>query len=562
MIHPLNVTAQGLEAHVGSSAIASRQRYLRVALAVAAMLGLIPRIYVARVRRIEYDAFWDLFIAMQDRRQNFLDEVKAGSHPLLFHLIMRGVYHLGHSHLVYRMPGILATIGTAFLIGLIVKRISGSAVFAVLATLASTFAGVSIEMAVSMRPYPIAVFFVVLSFYYLLEVVELPEGSAAWKACAPCCLAICLAILTDYCSVFYLAALFGLLILRIAFDATWRTRAAEWLPRHPVPVIALLLLPLLVTFYLLVTHFGARATSSAFYWIPGRESLPGFLVRSLHLELNLLTPIKVGSRDAALLFIALSAALAAAVGFLSRKRDKHPALTWAPILMLLLLLLELSAAAAAGRYPFGGELRHQYILGPFLNISFFVLAAQITNLLRTPVLRAAFATALLIGIGVVSYRDWRTMPIARAELFAQDYRDFRDAVGHSDLICVDAYSLIGYFGLTNDWHWKFKGNYHTGIQPFILYMTTSPTGEQVLVLRNHFQWNSDLNDPVTYLIMAKELRLLGQTRMSLFHLAQVPDAMSWPEREASIERLADQQGLSVDKAFSLPGGMGAVFELK
>lgn len=562
MTDPLNPPAQNLAAESGTSPHAREQWYLPLLLAATALLGLIPRIYFASLNRIDYDAFWDLFIATQDRWRFFLEEAKVGAHPPLFHLIMRVVYHLGHSHLTYRMPGILATIGTAFLIGLIVKRVCGNRVFAVLATLAATFAGTSIEMSYSMRSYPVAVFFVVLSFYYLLEALELPAGRAALESCITCSLALTLAILTEYFSVFYLAASAGLIVLRLTFDAGWRGRLAQWLRLRPILAIFSVTLPFGVTIWLLLVHFGAHPVASNYYWVPSQESLFGFLTRSLHLELTLLTPIKAGSPVAALIVLALFAIFAAAVRFLTRKEDANPFVTWAPVLILLMLLLEIAGSATASRYPFGGELRHQFILSPFLFISFFVLAAGISNFLRGSALRTGFAVAMLSVVALFSYRDWLTTPRVPEELFAKDYIEFRRALGHSDLVCLDMYSLVAYFGHTHDWKWKSEWRYDKAMQPFIVYRTVSPSGEQVRIMHDRILWNWDLSDPVTYMILAEELRLSGQPKMTLFYLAQIPDKISWPEREASVERLADQQGLKVEKAVPLRDGMGVVFSLK
>jgi hypothetical protein len=562
MSHYFDATVHGLPAARDTPVFSSWQRHLPLMLAVAALLGLIPAIYFSGLRRIEYDAFWELFIATQDRWRDFVEEGRLGAHPPLFHLILRGVYHLGHSHLIYRMPCMLATVGTAFLIGVIVRRISGNAVFAVLATLASAFSGMTIEMAISMRSYPIAVFFIVLSFYYLLEAWELPEGREAWKSCAACSVALSLAILTEYFSVFYLAASFSLVVLRFTFDAAWRTRVTRWLEGKTGLVFAFFALPVLVTAYLLLVHFGEHQVNSTFYWVPSRESLAGFWARSLPLELSLLTPIKLASSGVALLMLALAMFLMAGVRFLTRKRDMTPFVTWAPVLILMMLLLQISTGAAVHRYPFGGQLRHQYILSPFLLVSYFVLAAQATKLLKRPAWRAACGTVMLAVVAVVSCVAWRDVPIAPQETFVKDYADFRSAVGHPDLICVDLFSLIGYFGLTHDWHWQSEWRYDKGLQPFIVYKTTSRGGEEVRVLRNKSQWNWNLKDPATYAVMAEELRFSGQTRMSLFYLEQIPDKIGWPEREASVERLADQHGLKVEKLFPLPKGMGAVFELK
>ena len=327
-------------------------------------------------------------------------------------------------------------------------------------------------------------------------------------------------------------------------------------------VLTSLALPVLVTTYLLLVHFGEHQVNSTFYWVPSRESLAGFWTRSFPLELSLLTPIRLACSEVALLMLALAMFLMAGVRFLTRKRDMTPFVTWAPDLILLMRLLQISTGAALQRYPFGGQLRHQYILSPFLIIGFFVLAAQVMKLLKRPAWRTACGTAMLAVVAVVSCEAWRAVPIAPQENFVKDYADFRSAVGHPDLICVDMFSLIGYFGLTHDWHWQSEWRYDKGLQPFIVYKTTSRSGEQVRVLRNKSQWNWNLKDPATYAVMAEELRFSGKTRMSLFYLEQIPDKINWPEREASVERLAGQQGLKVEKVFPLPKGMGAVFALK
>ncbi len=559
---PPGTTVDSLPAGRDAPVLRSWHRYLPLIMAGAALLGLIPAIYFSGLRRIEYDAFWELFIATQDRWRDFIEEGRAGAHPLLFHLILRGVYRLGHSRLLYRLPGMLATVGTAFLIGTVVRRISRNDVFAVLATLASAFSGMTIEMAISVRSYPIAVFFIVLSFCYLLKAWELPESREAWKSGAVCSVALSLAVLTEYFSVFYLIASLGLLFLRFALDAPWRGRVAGWLRGKTAWVIALLMLPVFITIFFLVVHFGEHQVNSTFYWVPDRESLPGFLARSLPLELNLLTPIRDASREAALMIVALGVLLMAAARFLTRKQDMNPLVTWAPILVLLMLLFQISIGAAVHRYPLGGELRHQYILSPFLIISFFVLAAQVTNLLESTAWRRAFGTATFAGVLLASCLAWRAVPIAPQEDFVKDYAEFRSAVGHADYICVDLFSLIGYFGQSHDWHWQPERSYDKALQPFVVYKVTSPTGEQVRVLRNKSQWNWNLKDPAAYAIMADELRVSGQTRMSFFHMEQIPDRISWPEREATVERLAGQQGLRVVQVFPLPTGMGAVFELK
>src|SRR5205807_1735173 len=70
--------------------------YVLVAIAGAA---LIPMVIRAVGETVDYDGFWHLFIASQDRWELFLFEYKNNAHPPLFMLLLRVPSLFGHSRL-------------------------------------------------------------------------------------------------------------------------------------------------------------------------------------------------------------------------------------------------------------------------------------------------------------------------------------------------------------------------------------------------------------------------------------------------------------------------------
>ena len=103
-----------------------------------------------------------------------------------------------------------------------------------------------------------------------------------------------------------------------------------------------------------------------------KETWPAFLLRNFQNFTNLFSPVHIQSRLSFLLVLAV-VGIGSALVFLKRRGEEHTAYSYRliPALFAGIIVLEMMILSLAGRYPFGGLTRHQYIAGPFLILAAF-----------------------------------------------------------------------------------------------------------------------------------------------------------------------------------------------
>lgn len=346
---------------------------LNLVLIAIALFTAIPRVILGATQYVEYDGYWHIFIAQQDRWRNFLWDYRVNAHPPLYYFALRAALWFGHSLLAYRAVSLITGIASVYLIGRLAAKMLSSPLIAALAALAFGLALPSIIISCEVRQYMLCVFFVLVSYSYFLDLLTSKETGAATKKRALFAIAAALACLSHYCAVFYLVALFLIAVLLIPIRQPrpwWRAASREVATFGPVFGIIC---------YEYVRHFGTRGMPwnhlMEFYYQPGGpESLREYILRNLQNTLNLFSPWPVQSHPLALAILAALLVLGLVTLYLVR-RAKEPknlfaiATVLAPALMLAGIML----AGALSKYPFGGFLRQQFVLFPFLVLCAFLL---------------------------------------------------------------------------------------------------------------------------------------------------------------------------------------------
>src|SRR5579863_5445882 len=149
-------------------------------LVAVALLAAVPRFYLGATEFIEYDGYWHIFIASQDNWHQFYKEYQANFHPPLFYLLLKVAMWFGRTPLVYRAISLLTGVAAVFVIGKIAERLSFNRYTSMVAALALGIALPSIIVSCEVRSYMLSVFFILLSFYYFLDVLE--NGAAKSRA--------------------------------------------------------------------------------------------------------------------------------------------------------------------------------------------------------------------------------------------------------------------------------------------------------------------------------------------------------------------------------------------
>ena len=261
-----------------------------------------------------------------------------------------------------------------------------SPIWAALAALAYGLALPSILISDEVRTYMMSAFLVQVSFYYFLDMVSMRSRILFAVTAA-------LACLTEYYALIYVGAVL-LFSLRPQIRMLLR-------------VLATFALILALPVWEYLSHFGTRSVAydhlPDFYFQPdSAESAIGFLLRNLRNELNCFSPLPVP--DGATFYVVLTALVIAAgvTGFLVRKNR-------AALVSLLLPFVMMSAimfGAVIRAYPFGGFLRQQYVLFPFLVVCPLLLLDR----LIAGVPRTAIAGLLAIGVAIVSFQNYQAWP--------------------------------------------------------------------------------------------------------------------------------------------------------
>ncbi|HEX4228848.1 MAG TPA: hypothetical protein VHZ07_09260 [Bryobacteraceae bacterium] len=528
-----------------------------LALILIAIIAAIPRLSMGASEHIEYDGYWHVFIAQQDNWNNFWREVYDNAHPPLFYLLLKLVIHLGRSLLIYRAISILSGALSVFLVGWIGRKVTGSKAWACEVALAYGLALPGIIISCEVRSYMLSVFFVLLSFSFLLDILSVEGGNQA-KARIGFSIGAILAVLSEYFAFFYIVPSLILLFAR-CLRLKFRRKPAS------LGLEACTTLPVVGTAYLLYQlHVHDRAGIfghlRAFYYdSSSKEQLSSYLLRNWENLVNLFLPFKVPNGVAAIgLFTAGLIGVALYV-FALRSDGSRSRGALVTILITLAMLAQIAIASVAGKYPFGGYLRQQFILFPFFVLCAGILAGRLTLFLQRDARRLALA-AVAIAIGAVSLNRFEEYPKVTQNVFRDQMRRFEEVAPEPATVYLDQVNLITFFLYHDDWQWSFLEGDHPA--PGIDVYRLRKGSRQMLVLRDRSKWNAQPDDSAVYSKLAIFLRTRQTAEVSVFSaraidpLGRFADVAA--ERRATVT-LASQEGICVQRLAVDPDGWYGVF---
>ena len=278
-----------------------------------ALAAAVPRLLLGASQFIEYDGYWHVFIAQQDNWDNFWADIYVNAHPPLYFLLLKVALHLGHSLMVYRSISLLTGIASVFLVGRIALKVTGSNIRAYQTALAYGLALPGIIISCEVRSYMLSVFFVLLSFSYLLDIPGSDTRRNEAKSRTGFAAGAILACLSHYFAFFYAGAAMALLLCRFAVR-TYKAEAASW--RAEAAVEAATSLPVVAVIYTLYkVHAGPLAQIQGhllpYYYDPaGHETVTAFLLRNWKNFVNLFSPFEIANDATAVGLLTLAARLA------------------------------------------------------------------------------------------------------------------------------------------------------------------------------------------------------------------------------------------------------------
>jgi hypothetical protein len=374
------------------------------------------RIYVGRPLPLGFDEEWQIFACSVRPLRAFLVELRGMAHPPFYYLWLRAILSVTNSLWSARALSLVSGVACIPLSYLCARRMGLSRAVALLGGLLWAIAPAAVAISIVTRAYSSSTALFLAAFACWLPSLRAPGEARPLAATA---LFSLLAMFTEYCALF---AVVGMLAPPLCAALARRDRElARRIVRTSWRLWATLLLGLVVLIVynrwsVQLAHYGHVKS-----FLPDDDGpLWRFFLRGESGDLRLLLSLPLGDGALAALSIAGTLALAWAC-WRALRRGGDLRRGAAPIALVFTTLI-IFLLSLKGLYPFGGHMRHQFVLFPLLVLC--LLSAVDAGLDALPKLRPV-ATAL--AFAAVAFWGWRALARPLAEDFGWDPRLYDDA---------------------------------------------------------------------------------------------------------------------------------------
>jgi len=347
-----------------------------------AFATLVIEMAVSADPRWGYDEAWHLYISTVSPWKKALEEAVVDAHPPLHYLFLAPLSWLGSSPLWCRLPSVAATVIAVPVWHFLLRRLGLSPVPALLGTYLLVTSFAFLEVGATVRAYSLGMLCLVVGLHAVAPLLPGAGRMPAVRQMLFVGFALSAAFWFMYAAVFVIAAL----CLAIALVVVWRDGIAALAPNRWVPRVGggnwLGLVALVVGNVVIFGWFiagyarrgGAAAEHTRMFMLDDGGSIVDFLLSGLSANAGWLLPqfgqTPAGTSVAAAMYWGI-AAVVLAMSFL-RHQPQRATLALAAFLATGLI----AGAGLARLYPFGGLVRHQYVLLPlYLLVICFLLDA-------------------------------------------------------------------------------------------------------------------------------------------------------------------------------------------
>jgi len=489
------------------------------------LLAFCLRMHFAAVWNLGYDETWHIFQAAAEPFRFFLVELKSETHPPLSHLLLRWLTPLHGAALWPRMVSIVPSLVTMLLTFRCALEMRISRPIAHLAVLILAVSTVDINIAACVRSYSLSTMLTLAAYLCLLRILRDPSQGQG-RAVGGFVGAALLAMWTTYCAGFVVGAALVVLALQGLRDpeflpALWRGSGTRG--RWP-ELLTLAGGAAAVAAYVRSTR-GLRMLGHVadLFPLPG-ESIAHFAWRGLVGTLDLFSPLPMAGREWALVTVGAYVASLTWLAFrylapASPHRDQQRG---SAILIQLQLWILLFFLATQELYPFGGRMRHQFVLFPFLLFLILFLLDEAYRRLRSRLGRSVLwlavgATAITVSAVALAgppVEEFSNPPLWRVEVEA-----VRRTMREGDAIYLGQFNSIGVFGNMREWRWIHRSRSKDRVDLF-----TVQKGEaRIAVMRDTQVWTVASPPDAPFLArLAQMMREHDLFAVWVFALPQAP----------------------------------------
>ena len=485
--HPCSLAGAPARASLLPAAAKSRLDWL--------VLGLLS-LYVAItltwrgvVQDIAFDESWHVFFGAISPWSKAIQEWARDTHPPLCSLLLKPIVSASHEPIWPRLLSIVPAVLQPYLWFGILRKLGIARPLAYASTVLLAVSHAFSDLGVVIRGYSLAAMFGMAACYWLLDAFPNSQPSRRSLALGIVCAGFAFA--TEYPAGMALTALSGGLLLVAWFDRGFTASVIRTVREHtewPERVFAMLAVLGVLGFY--GVTFALRDLVNTLRWFP--EEGQGFLeyaTAGMVLNLHYFSPLDLRDVPGATWIVLAMLAAAAVTGFLLARRDSPLSRRRAVVLFGAVLLVGGTATLGFLRkYPWGGEVRHQYMLVPFLHAVFILGVDEATRAFGRTRWPALISSVAILGLGIWTTLESRahfdTNEVQRGVL----WEDEKSAVFRADEttpVVLPNCSLIGLFAPHRD---ELDLCFDRSIDRWDVFHGGTP---ERLVLRPRYFWTVD-----------------------------------------------------------------------
>lgn len=504
------------------------------------IVALVLRLRAAQALTLHYDEHWHIFAAAAQPVRQFIAELRELAHPPLSYVALRLFLLFGDtgSYLSARLVSLVPGLLSLPVVYVCARRLQLGRLLSLLGVLLMALSPAHVLVSVVTRGYSLATLFILCAYAAFLERLRHPDRLGALYATFAFAM---LAMWTEYSAWFAVAAMAMVPLIAGQRRLFAERRALRWF------VASALLMLGYLTASVGIGSYGHIAP-----FLPDGGPLWRFALLAVARDLELFSLLHISLWAAAGVLIFSTVLLLPEVRAGLRK-DGDLARASAPIILVQLLGL-LFVLALIRIYPFGGEVRHQFVLFPFCLFSLLLLLDRVQRALH-PMLRCVAFAAMVFstitwGVSVSKKPlpeppNWLAEWPADAQLLLQ--------AASREPIYVTGYSAYGLSGSLPGLTFVAESSCGPRCQRFT---ATGRDGSQRTVLKDSGLWETPrFTDAFFAMHLVEVMVAAGQDTVWVYSLAAEPKAEDAP-RITSIYR---QLGLSATPGPKM--GIGEVWRI-
>jgi len=511
-----------------------------------------------------YDEAAHYYLATLRPDWKFFLGASTDAHPPLYYLIMRAFIQLGPEPIYARLPTMLSTIIAVPLFFALLRKIRIRTPVALATTIILAASFPFLDLGMTTRSYSLAVLLMLAAFWFWVGMIPGSKKKRPSRGAAIGSLAFfVLAFSILYATLFATMALFGSALLLMAVDGRARKQIYQaWKHNSHWPewLFFILAHAALLGWFMIGwgAHIGAEVPSHVvqFSLQPGQSPWQ-FLHHGLRLELALFAPLTSVTYELSDTVLDLGLLSILVVGLwvtvvnIRKQNYIRAILAFTPLLLTALLAF----LGIIGKYPFGGIMRHQYVLFPLLVI---LLGLALDTVWRWIGKLYVTAPLLLLVVGFAAYSSIQTLQAKNHlgeapgdDLLASVYpllfaTDHKEPVLISGIglypIWADRYKIDNGEGITyRNAYQSDHGRMYTAYQGWLAMLmpwasyeefhATADDGGTVVILKDQYRWFfPPIPDDLFFTHIRGLLEAMGRTRLRI--LSILADPKTLPSREA------------------------------